>query len=83
MQLIVKPNGTIHSVYSDTFDFKTLGETTIRRASHVEPDKQGRWIADLSPVGGPELGPFERHQEALDAEIVQLERMMTEPDFAG
>ena len=34
----------------------------IRRASHVEPDEAGRWWADLSPVGGPRLGPFARPQ---------------------
>ena len=28
----------------------------IIRASHVEPDRQGRWLADLSPVAGPVLG---------------------------
>ena len=83
MQLIIKPDGTIHSVYSDDFDYKMLGETNIRRASHVEPDEQGRWFVDLSPVGGPKLGPFNRRKDALDAEIVHLERMMAEQDFAG
>ena len=83
MQLIIKPDGTIHGVYSDDFDYKMLGETNIRRASHVEPDELGRWFADLSPVGGPKLGPFDRRKDALNAEIVQLERMMTEQDFAG
>lgn len=28
------------------------------RASYVEPDAAGAWWADLSPVGGPRLGPF-------------------------
>jgi hypothetical protein len=40
----------------------------IRRASHVEADKAGRWFADLSPVAGPVLGPFDRRSEALAAE---------------
>ena len=39
-----------------------------RRASHVEPDADGRWWADLSPVAGPRLGPFEVRSAALDAE---------------
>ena len=43
-------------------------EPSITRASHVEPDQQGRWLADLTPVAGPVLGPFERRSEALEAE---------------
>ena len=27
----------------------------ISRASHVEPDRHGRWLVDLSPVNGPVL----------------------------
>ena len=38
--------------------FDKLGTLAIKRASHVEPDGLGRWHADLSPVGGPFLGPF-------------------------
>ena len=45
-----------------------VGELTIRRASHVEPDERGRWLADLTPVGGPVLGPFDRRGAALAAE---------------
>ena len=46
----------------------SLGTVNIRRASHVEPTTEGRWTADLSPVGGPMLGPFALRSEALDAE---------------
>jgi hypothetical protein len=38
------------------------------RASLVEPDEEGRWWADLSPVDGPLLGPFRQRSQALDAE---------------
>jgi hypothetical protein len=50
-----------------------LGQLTITRASHVEPDNRGLWQADLTPVGGPLLGPFERRSEALAAERDWLE----------
>lgn len=33
---------------------------------------QGKWWADLLPVGGPVLGPFDKRQEALDAETEWL-----------
>jgi hypothetical protein len=52
---------------------------SIRRASHVEPDDDGQWWADLSPVNGPHLGPFAKRSEALTAESSWLEQHI----FAG
>jgi hypothetical protein len=49
-----------------------LGGLAIQRASHVEPDAQGQWLADLSPIGGPTLGPFATRSEALAAEEAWL-----------
>lgn len=89
-----------------------LGETAMRRASHVEPGAElsaaaiawllqhgigkedvnhhasklcwrvwvnngqsrlvDKWWADLLPVDGPVLGPFDTNTEALDAEVVWL-----------
>ena len=54
--------------------WSVFGDLAIRRASHVEPDAAGRWWADLAPVGGPRLGPFDRRSEALAAELRWLER---------
>ncbi len=34
---------------------------------------QGRWHADLSPVGGPVLGPFGQRSAALAAETSWLD----------
>ena len=56
-----------------------LGPARIGRASHVEPDSQGRWIADLSPVGGPTLGPFDRRSETLETEVYWLEENWLTP----
>ena len=74
MKLIVKPDGTVRAIYDETIDLAVLGRPTIARASHVEPDEQGRWLADLSPVDGPVLGPFDHRSEALKAERDWLER---------
>ncbi|MHB8866446.1 MAG: hypothetical protein ACYC6N_29010 [Pirellulaceae bacterium] len=38
----------------------------------MEPDPPGRWHADLSPVGGPVLGPFRWRADALQAECCWL-----------
>ncbi|HKM52171.1 MAG TPA: hypothetical protein VJY33_02110 [Isosphaeraceae bacterium] len=73
MDLVISPNGTVRAVYSEDIQLTKLGSAVISRASHVEPDSQGRWLADLSPVGGPVLGPFDRRSEALAAELAWLE----------
>lgn len=49
-----------------------LGQTSIRRASHVEPTADNRWTADMGPSGGPVLGPFDTHAEAIAAELAWL-----------
>jgi hypothetical protein len=73
MQLVITPGGAVRCVYSEAIDLSALGSPTITRASHVEPDQYGRWLADLSPVGGPVLGPYTRRSEALIAEQAWLE----------
>jgi hypothetical protein len=74
MKLLVQPDGTVRAIYDEMIDLAVLGQVTITRASHVEPDEQGRWRADLLPVNGPVLGPFEHRSEALQAEHDWLER---------
>jgi hypothetical protein len=68
MQLRIFPNGTVKAIYAETIDLATLGLLHVTRASHVEPDARGCWHADLRPVAGPILGPFDRRSTALDAE---------------
>ena len=74
MQLIVKSNGAIRCLYDETVDLSSLGSLTIQRGSLVEPDTTGRRLADLAPVDGPVLGPFNHRSEALTAEREWLER---------
>lgn len=73
MQMHIDSHGRIVGVYSEAIDLSALGVVSIRRASHVEPDEQGRWFADLSPVAGPKLGPFTLRSDALQAEQSWLE----------
>jgi hypothetical protein len=72
MDLIVSPDGTIKAVYAEAIDLGVLGYLVISRASHVEPNESGRWLADLTPVAGPVLGPFDLRSEALEAEQAWL-----------
>ena len=69
MQLIIKSSGRIQCIYDESLDLSRLGRLRIQRASHVEPTEDGQWTADLSPVGGPCLGPFAARSEALAAEV--------------
>jgi hypothetical protein len=73
MQLVVDPSGSVHCVYGEAIDLAALGRLTIRRASRVEPDDDGKWWAELAPVGGPMLGPFDQRGQALEAERAWLE----------
>lgn len=76
MTLIVDTQGGVRGVYSEAIDLACLGSVSIGRASHVEPDDEGCWWADLSPAGGPKLGPFALRSLALVAELSWLEAML-------
>ena len=70
--LTISPDGTIRFVYSDALrPLLDAGNSRIDRASRVEP-LGTRWTADLAPVGGPVLGPFDRRADALAAEVSWL-----------
>ena len=73
MQVIITNGGTVRCLYSDALELGRIGRLNIRRGSHVEPTPDGHWTADLSPVGGPVLGPYRSRREALNAEIRWLE----------
>lgn len=74
MQLVVRSSGTVRCLYSEAIDLPALGSLIIARASHVEPDANGRWFANLQPVDGPMLGPFTLRSQALAAEQAWLEQ---------
>lgn len=68
MEMIINPTGQARCLYGEVIDLSSLGRLTIARASHVEPDSRGLWWADLSPIGGPRLGPCEQRSQALKME---------------
>jgi hypothetical protein len=74
MELVIDCQGWICGIYSEEIELRMLGPLVIRRASHVEPDGEGRWWADLAPVGGPRLGPFNKRSQALTEEVAWLEK---------
>jgi hypothetical protein len=74
MQIVITPNGIVKCLYGEGIDLHALGQLSIERGSHVEPTPEGQWTADLSPVAGPQFGPFHNRSEALDAERNWLEK---------
>ena len=73
--LIVGTNGDVRMLYDDAWArfMRSLGECVVRRASHVEPSGT-KWVADMSPVGGPVFGPFSERRIALGVERLYLLR---------
>jgi hypothetical protein len=68
MELVVDAGGSVRCIYGEELDLRALGKLQITRASHVEPDAEGDWWADMGPSGGPVLGPYGSRSEALGAE---------------
>jgi hypothetical protein len=68
MELVVDAGGDIRCIYDEALDLREIGKLQITRASHVEPNAEGYWWADMGPSGGPVLGPFRSRSEALGAE---------------
>jgi hypothetical protein len=68
MELLVDADGVARCIYDEALNLREIGTLQITRASHVEPDAEGYWWADMGPSGGPGLGPFRSRSEALGAE---------------
>jgi hypothetical protein len=68
MELVADAGGDVRCIYDEALNLRELGKLQITRASHVEPDAEGYWWADMGPSSGPVLGPFKRRSEALEAE---------------
>jgi hypothetical protein len=73
MQMVIAPGGAVKCLYGEEVELLALGRLSIERGSHVEPTSNGQWTADLSPVEGPLLGPFNCRSDALTAEREWLE----------
>jgi len=79
MEIVITADGNLRCLYGEAVNLHVLGRLEIRRGSHVEPTEDGCWTADLSPVGGPTLGPFPNRSEALTAEREWLQKNWLNP----
>ncbi|QDU09628.1 hypothetical protein [Gimesia aquarii] len=73
MQILIQTDGVVRCLYDEMLDLHGIGRLQIKRGSYVEPDQQGNWSTDLSPVAGPLLGPYRNRSDALHAEREWLE----------
>lgn len=74
MEIVIGTNGNAQCVYAEAIPIQSLGKLDIQRASHVEPNNHGEWIADMSPLKGPLLGPYTNRSKALEAEVAWIRR---------
>jgi hypothetical protein len=74
IELVVDAGGDVRCIYDEVLDLREIGKLQITRASHVEPDRDGLWWADMGPVGGPALGPYGSRSAALNGEREWLRR---------
>jgi hypothetical protein len=63
--LVVGVDGGMRCIDDEALDLREIGKLRITRASHVEPDAEGYWWAEITPSGGPVLGPFRTRTEAF------------------
>jgi hypothetical protein len=78
MELVVRADGVARCIYDEGIHLREIGTLKITRASHVEPNAEGYWWADMGPSGGPVLGPYGSRSEALGAEREWLTQRVAE-----
>jgi len=95
-KLSIRKGGAVYAICSEESVklLETLGNISIKRASHVEPGSgltsdaksylhrmhidannfQNKWFANLLPIAGPVLGPFNTRTEAVTAELNYIDK---------
>lgn len=72
-KVFILEDGTVKFLYYDELKpLLGIGKSDVKRVSHVDPIMHNNsvvWYADLCPVNGPKLGPFETRELAIAAEI--------------
>lgn len=68
LDLVIGLDGAVSCIYGELLDLRQISTLSITRASHVEPDADGHWWADMGPSGRPVLGPDGSRSEPLAAE---------------
>ena len=74
--IITIDQGVVRHIYTEKFE-QVVGNTVITRASHVEPDENGTWKVDLSPIGGDTITGFKKRSEALEYEEGVVNQWLT------
>jgi hypothetical protein len=75
--VVIDADGSLMAIYDDELaGLLDEGTATITRASNVEPDAAGYWVATMAD--GAVLPACKLRAEALAAEVAYLERKLIE-----
>ena len=76
--IFIRPDGTLEFIYHDLLRplIDQAHTITINRVSSVEPNDQGKWVADLSAVGGPCSPEFDLREDALQWEVNWIQEQL-------
>jgi len=80
---LIEPGGLVRGLYTDEFDWQTLGSLRVLRAGAVEFDEtmQG-WVVTILETG-ERFGPFPRRGEAIEAEVSSLTERFSDRSLKG
>ena len=67
-------DGNIETIYGEELTLSELGKLNITRASHVEPNAEGKWTVDMSPMDSEKFGNYDKRTDALNAEVEWLKK---------
>jgi hypothetical protein len=68
--LVIDAGGSVRCIHGEALDLRELGTLKIIRASHVEPDAEGVWRADMT--WGRQAGRCEGRSAAVRRFVVLL-----------
>ena len=69
MDVVIKPDGSVHCIYGETLPLARLGKLHITRASHVEPTSEGNGLPIFRRSVVQFSGRSISEREALVAEV--------------
>lgn len=73
---ILIDGGTAVGVYDERLNLSEYGQTTVTRASFVEPSADAQWWVTFRD--GTKCGPFPRRSAALAFEVAKVEGRLEE-----
>jgi hypothetical protein len=75
VQIDIRPDGTVHCLYTDAIDLQAFGKVQVTRASNVEFEEGPQlWVARLPD--GRAIGAARSRADCLKLEVAYLQERM-------